>query len=191
MFRTLMSPSVRNAMDEREMGVIEIISSDDEEYAQPSPSGRTGPCSAQAGIRRRRDPPRRTRRQFNPILNDDQSPEVQPCEIVDLTSDTAATAEGAGDCVIVGSVPPPPKRRRSVAPQSLARQEARGSGGATPSINSIKCPICLGGIQNMTSTTCGHVFCQECIKQAVKAQKKCPTCRKPIMLRHLHRIYLT
>jgi len=36
-----------------------------------------------------------------------------------------------------------------------------------------------------------HVFCQECIKQAVKAQKKCPTCRKPIMLRHLHRIYLT
>eukprot|EP00191_Tetraselmis_sp_GSL018_P009063 CAMPEP_0177615796 /NCGR_PEP_ID=MMETSP0419_2-20121207/23719_1 /TAXON_ID=582737 /ORGANISM="Tetraselmis sp., Strain GSL018" /LENGTH=141 /DNA_ID=CAMNT_0019113623 /DNA_START=533 /DNA_END=955 /DNA_ORIENTATION=+ len=109
MFRTLMSPSVRNAMDEREMGVIEIISSDDEEYAQPSPSGRTGPCSAQAGIRRRRDPPRRTRRQFNPILNDDQSPEVQPCEIVDLTSDTAATAEGAGDCVIVGSVPPPPK----------------------------------------------------------------------------------
>lgn len=35
-----------------------------------------------------------------------------------------------------------------------------------------------------------HVFCEECIRMAIRAQKRCPTCRKNLTVRQLHRIYL-
>ena len=35
-----------------------------------------------------------------------------------------------------------------------------------------------------------HVFCDPCIRAAVKAQKKCPTCRKNMALKAIHRVYL-
>ena len=52
---------------------------------------------------------------------------------------------------------------------------------------SISCPICLdfaatikaGGKKIMT-TTCGHVFCQPCLEDAVKNFRECPMCRKNI-----------
>ncbi|KAL4448010.1 hypothetical protein ABPG75_005229 [Micractinium tetrahymenae] len=46
-----------------------------------------------------------------------------------------------------------------------------------------KCGICMeamGGSQGrpMASGPCGHVYCHDCLLEAVRAQKKCPTCRK-------------
>ena len=37
---------------------------------------------------------------------------------------------------------------------------------------------------------CRHVFCDNCLRAAVKAQKKCPTCRKTMATRQIHRVYL-
>ena len=37
---------------------------------------------------------------------------------------------------------------------------------------------------------CRHVFCDTCLRAAVKAQKKCPTCRKNMACRQIHRVYL-
>ncbi|XP_048585055.1 E3 ubiquitin-protein ligase RNF4 isoform X2 [Nematostella vectensis] len=61
----------------------------------------------------------------------------------------------------------------------------------------ITCPICMDDDEaikkrkrQLTSTVCGHVFCDKCIKNAVKIQKKCPTCRKDLTLRQLHPIFL-
>ncbi|KAL5192936.1 E3 ubiquitin-protein ligase COP1 [Glycine soja] len=40
------------------------------------------------------------------------------------------------------------------------------------------CPICMSALEEETSTRCGHIFCKNCIRAALSAQAKCPTCRK-------------
>ncbi|ORX99165.1 hypothetical protein K493DRAFT_1667 [Basidiobolus meristosporus CBS 931.73] len=45
----------------------------------------------------------------------------------------------------------------------------------------IKCSICLDNPQKLTTTFCGHLFCDECIHRCIKTPKKaCPVCRKPL-----------
>ncbi|XP_027361901.1 E3 ubiquitin-protein ligase RNF4-like [Abrus precatorius] len=52
------------------------------------------------------------------------------------------------------------------------------------------CPICMGPLVEEMSTKCGHIFCKGCIKTAVTAQGKCPTCRKKVYPRDLIRVFL-
>lgn len=52
------------------------------------------------------------------------------------------------------------------------------------------CPVCLNKLVEPSTTKCGHIFCAECIKQAIQFQKKCPTCRKALRKNNFHRIYL-
>ncbi|CAA6664072.1 unnamed protein product [Spirodela intermedia] len=54
----------------------------------------------------------------------------------------------------------------------------------------LKCAICWGPMAEETTTTCGHVFCKQCIGAAIRVQKRCPTCRKSLTMRNIHRIYL-
>ncbi|KAL2329110.1 hypothetical protein Fmac_022537 [Flemingia macrophylla] len=52
------------------------------------------------------------------------------------------------------------------------------------------CPICMGPLVEETSTRCGHIFCKNCIKSAISAQGKCPTCRKKVAVKELIRVFL-
>ncbi|XP_026764182.2 uncharacterized protein LOC113522628 [Galleria mellonella] len=55
------------------------------------------------------------------------------------------------------------------------------------------CPICMDSLANnsVASTLCGHVFCMECIKAAIKTSgKKCPTCRKVLKGVGYHQLFL-
>ncbi|XP_010927696.1 E3 ubiquitin-protein ligase complex slx8-rfp subunit slx8 [Elaeis guineensis] len=52
------------------------------------------------------------------------------------------------------------------------------------------CPICMSPLVEASSTICGHIFCQSCIKASIKAQKKCPTCRRKLTMNNFHRVYL-
>lgn len=52
------------------------------------------------------------------------------------------------------------------------------------------CAVCWSPLKEETSTVCGHIFCLECIRTAIKAQKKCPTCRRKLNRRNIHRVYL-
>ncbi|CAO2181925.1 unnamed protein product [Urochloa humidicola] len=52
------------------------------------------------------------------------------------------------------------------------------------------CPICMNELTEAASTVCGHIFCQKCIKAAIQAQKKCPTCRRSLNKNQHHRVYL-
>ncbi|XP_071717078.1 uncharacterized protein [Rutidosis leptorrhynchoides] len=52
------------------------------------------------------------------------------------------------------------------------------------------CPVCMGPIVEEVTTKCGHIFCMECIKSAISAQHKCPTCRHKLTNKSLIRIYL-
>ena len=51
-----------------------------------------------------------------------------------------------------------------------------------------ECPICLNILNHMnnTITTCGHVFCRECIFKYITTEKEiCPICRKPYIYEDL------
>lgn len=52
------------------------------------------------------------------------------------------------------------------------------------------CGICLDDINSPHSTTCGHIFCGDCIKSALKMFKKCPYCNKKLKISNVHPIYL-
>lgn len=58
--------------------------------------------------------------------------------------------------------------------------------------NILKCSICLDSSvgNNPHSTTCGHIFCGDCIKSAIKIHKKCPMCNNPLNIKSIHQVYL-
>ncbi|KAG6497442.1 hypothetical protein ZIOFF_045342 [Zingiber officinale] len=59
-----------------------------------------------------------------------------------------------------------------------------------PKQPSFTCPICMNTMIEASSTICGHIFCKSCIVASIKAQKKCPTCRRKLSMNNFHRVYL-
>lgn len=49
----------------------------------------------------------------------------------------------------------------------------------------LKCSVCLDIPQLLSYTDCGHVYCEECIRSAVKINHKCPVCRKKMTLSNI------
>eukprot|EP00112_Aurelia_sp_Birch-Aquarium-sp1_P021092 Seg559.1 transcript_id=Seg559.1/GoldUCD/mRNA.D3Y31 product="E3 ubiquitin-protein ligase RNF4" protein_id=Seg559.1/GoldUCD/D3Y31 len=67
----------------------------------------------------------------------------------------------------------------------------------SPAPKKISCPICMDDVDRITrghrqlvSTTCGHLFCNRCIVEAVRLQHKCPTCRKKLNNKQFHPVYI-
>eukprot|EP01135_Chromosphaera_perkinsii_P009415 Nk52_evm91s1737 gene=Nk52_evmTU91s1737 len=63
------------------------------------------------------------------------------------------------------------------------------AGGSTPSVVP-QCTVCLEDMQTITSTTCGHLFCHDCITKSIKAHNRCPICRKKLTLQQIHPIFM-
>ncbi|TPX45414.1 hypothetical protein SeMB42_g04010 [Synchytrium endobioticum] len=59
----------------------------------------------------------------------------------------------------------------------------------------LKCAVCLSYAAEdtpLSSTTCGHIFCSDCVNSAVKITGKCPICRSSLKGKNcIHRLYLT
>jgi len=77
--------------------------------------------------------------------------------------------------------------------------QSNDSGAGTTS--SARCPVCLDSFgevkaagRQVKATTCGHVFCEECIKgvllDADVTSRKCPTCRKKLTARSVHPLFI-
>ena len=49
------------------------------------------------------------------------------------------------------------------------------------------CPICTEKLRCATSFLCGHVFCNDCLKEWVKISHTCPMCRKESYVSVKHR----
>ncbi|KAL6846816.1 hypothetical protein ACP4OV_024264 [Aristida adscensionis] len=101
-------------------------------------------------------------------------------------------SESPGD---TRSQPVSPSRRHQGAPQAAASPLPSNNAAHTskepeaPKEPLFTCPICWNVLKAASTTTCGHIFCSECIKKAIKGQKKCPTCRKKLKARSTHRIF--
>ncbi|KAL0109343.1 hypothetical protein PUN28_014430 [Cardiocondyla obscurior] len=57
----------------------------------------------------------------------------------------------------------------------------------------LSCPVCLKLLSTHLkpiSTFCGHIFCTECLSNAIKKYRKCPICNTSVTLKSCHRIYL-
>lgn len=55
----------------------------------------------------------------------------------------------------------------------------------------LSCAICMENMKEETTTICGHVFCKKCIVRAIEVNKRCPTCRKKLTMKNIHRIYIS
>jgi E3 ubiquitin-protein ligase SHPRH len=44
-------------------------------------------------------------------------------------------------------------------------------------INEESCSICMDNLDNPTVTTCGHIFCYNCLKMCLDSKKRCPLCK--------------
>jgi len=54
----------------------------------------------------------------------------------------------------------------------------------------LECSICLGKVQQITATVCGHIYCLVCIRKAIQTTKCCPLCKKKLSLRCIHPLYV-
>ena len=50
------------------------------------------------------------------------------------------------------------------------------SGGATAAPD---CAICLDTFKNPQTLKCGHTFCTDCAREALKRRNTCPVCKQP------------
>jgi len=115
--------------------------------------------------------------QYKPAL-----PFYKDTVLIDLTDDDHGTRNSAFH-----------KARVSTSSQQLSIPKDLDSLSneqiATTLVKALKCPICQFPIKDISSTKCGHLFCQNCLEQAVRLYKKCPTCRKHVFLKDIHRIF--
>jgi hypothetical protein len=44
-----------------------------------------------------------------------------------------------------------------------------------------ECSLCYNQMKYLSATSCGHIFCWECIIQALENKNECPICRKPTL----------
>ncbi len=50
-----------------------------------------------------------------------------------------------------------------------------------PDAQQRKCTLCLEPFKDPSVTTCGHVFCWECVQDWVREKAECPLCRQGVM----------
>lgn len=71
---------------------------------------------------------------------------------------------------------------------AIAAQQAASTSSGPLKIGKRQCIICMEPFSNATITHCGHVYCHECLTQALLAGERtsergsgnCPVCRKPV-----------
>lgn len=141
--------------------------------AQPSPRSRQPQSlkrSAQGAARGQSDSKRR-RPATGPL--DSEQPDAA-VEMLDLTNEAPSAEE---------------ELAQSQTAALIAQQASNSLSSSGPlKIGQRQCIICMENFTNITITSCGHVYCHECLTQALLAGEKnsesgkanCPVCRKHV-----------
>lgn len=66
-----------------------------------------------------------------------------------------------------------------------------GGGGGNGDLPPLTCAICMESVihRQPTSTSCGHIFCHQCIIQSIRITTKCPLCNTKLTKAKVHRVY--
>lgn len=64
-------------------------------------------------------------------------------------------------------------------------------GGGSGDLPPLTCAICMESVihRQPCSTSCGHIFCQQCIMQSIRITTKCPLCNTKLTRAKVHRVY--
>ena len=86
------------------------------------------------------------------------------------------------------------KTYRKLSPRKTRKKIESGilNGCLPPPKNSSLCRICFDSAENLTATTCGHLFCWDCIFDWLSQSSKtqfCPLCRFPCDVSSLVRVF--
>ena len=96
----------------------------------------------------------------------------------------------------------PPVPFKITAKPRTKRSVNNGETGNSSTNTSLSahCPVCLDSFsevkasgRRVMATTCGHVFCEECLSGILGgpvSSKNCPTCRKKISSRSVHPLFI-
>ena len=70
---------------------------------------------------------------------------------------------------------------QETAETTETRETMTTRGGINYEVDSdgLRCPICLNGISRPYRTPCEHVFCADCLAEALRRTDTCPICRRP------------
>ncbi|XP_060099688.1 E3 ubiquitin-protein ligase RNF4 isoform X1 [Heteronotia binoei] len=103
------------------------------------------------------------------------------------------------DSCVLSSDDDEPRDNDVVLTSTLSRELELLEDGVTSSRRSgtVSCPICMDGYSEIiqsgrliVSTKCGHVFCSQCLRDALRNANSCPTCRKKLGCKQYHPIYI-
>jgi len=97
-------------------------------------------------------------------------------------------------------LPPPPFKVVRPRSKQLTTNSPLSNGSRVDTAPRGDCPVCMDSFaevkasgRQVMSTTCGHVFCEECVKgvlSAAASARKCPTCRKKLSSRAVHPLFI-
>lgn len=96
----------------------------------------------------------------------------------------------ANEFVVEGSITLQIELKRDLSDYSeCLDSDASDSKSEHPRMN---CTICFENMMRLevSSTSCGHLFCTPCITKVAVEDKKCPNCKGCIDAKNLHRIFL-
>lgn len=116
-----------------------------------------------------------------PELNTNLTPEDQRIIYTTIILDSSDEEQGSNEAsgLTKNSVP---------ATEAMASYKIGKSSFLNPySVEDGTCPLCLDSFMenNPVATSCGHVYCSNCIKKAIESFKECPVCRLSIDLSRL------
>ncbi|KAL3451840.1 hypothetical protein BJX65DRAFT_266970 [Aspergillus insuetus] len=141
-----------------------------------SPPRRRRPSNAQAGP----SGPRKRRRLTNQTISSSGSQAENADEAIESIDLTEVDGNSAIAKVLA-------KQRED----AVVAQQPSDSGSARTKLTAYKCPVCMDTPTDATTTVCGHLFCHQCITEALKIGEErtdqagksrgtCPVCRKPL-----------
>jgi len=141
-----------------------------------------------------------------PATNVDGSPVIIP--ETPATRRPAATADAnlltpyvvSDGSLSDDDLPPVPFKITAKPRTTRSGDSGQGNGSSDGASSSAHCPVCLDSFsevkaagRQVMATTCGHVFCEECIQGVLGdnvTARKCPTCRKKLTARSVHPLFI-
>ncbi|XP_053123977.1 E3 ubiquitin-protein ligase RNF4-like [Hemicordylus capensis] len=100
-------------------------------------------------------------------------------------------------CILSSDDESEPRESNLHVTSKLPRELLRDGIASSVRSGTVNCPICMEGYSEIVhsgrlivSTTCGHIFCSQCLRDALRNANCCPACRRKLNHKQYHPIYI-